>query len=150
MYIYNTIYRSMPNVVRILHVFASIIENISAYTADRMLIYTYAYTCIYVLSGSLMQTLGIQKVVPCPDIPEASASPCNIIHCEPINLNCKSKLYLESPLAECDVDYLLKAKVHRMLFPGQKGYWPSASPVTSSPSPEQRESRLFSTSRQPS
>ena len=31
------------------------------------------------------QTLGIQKVVPCPDIPEAPASPCNIIHCEPIN-----------------------------------------------------------------
>ena len=27
------------------------------------------------------QTLGIQKVVPCPDIPEGAASPCNIIHC---------------------------------------------------------------------
>ena len=26
------------------------------------------------------QTLGIQKVVPCPDIPEAPASLCNIIH----------------------------------------------------------------------
>ena len=26
------------------------------------------------------QTLGIQKVVPCPYIPEAPASPCNIIH----------------------------------------------------------------------
>ena len=46
--------RSVPYVVRILHVFASIIENIRAHTADRMLIYTYAYTCIYVLSGSLM------------------------------------------------------------------------------------------------
>ena len=68
------------------------------------------------------QTLGIQKVVPCPDIPEAPASPCNIIHCEPIN--CESKLYLESPLAECDVDDLLKnqnAEVHRMRFPDQKG-----------------------------
>ena len=52
------------------------------------------------------QTLGIQKVVPCPDIPEVTASPCNIIHGEPING--ESKLYLESPLAECDVDYLLK------------------------------------------
>ena len=31
------------------------------------------------------QTLGIQKVIPCPDILEAPASPCNIIHCEPIN-----------------------------------------------------------------
>jgi hypothetical protein len=31
------------------------------------------------------QTLGIEKVVPCPDIPEAPASPRNIIHCEPIN-----------------------------------------------------------------
>lgn len=54
--------RSAPYVVRILHVFASIIENIRAYTADRMLIYTYAHTCIYVLSGSLMgagaHTLG--------------------------------------------------------------------------------------------
>ncbi len=31
------------------------------------------------------QTLGIEKVVPCPDIPEAApASPC-IIHCKPIN-----------------------------------------------------------------
>ena len=62
------------------------------------------------------QTLGIQKVVPCPDIPEAPASSCNIIHCEPIN--CESKLYLESPRAECDVDYLLKnqnAEVYRML-----------------------------------
>ena len=27
------------------------------------------------------QTLGMEKVVPCPDIPEAPASPCNIIHC---------------------------------------------------------------------
>ena len=84
-----------------------------------------------------------------PNIPEAPASPCNIIHCEPIN--CKSKLHLVSPIAECDVNYLLKnqtARVHWMLFPGQKGNWPSASPVTASPSPEQRESRLFSTSRQ--
>ena len=32
------------------------------------------------------QTLGIQKDIPCPYIPEAPASPCNIIHCEPINL----------------------------------------------------------------
>ena len=44
--------RSVPYVVRILHVFASIIENIRSHTADRMLIYTYAHTCI--LSGSLM------------------------------------------------------------------------------------------------
>ncbi len=27
------------------------------------------------------QTLGIEKVVPSPDISEAPASPCNIIHC---------------------------------------------------------------------
>ena len=27
------------------------------------------------------QTLGIQKVAPCPDIPQAPDSPCNIIHC---------------------------------------------------------------------
>ncbi len=27
------------------------------------------------------QTLEIQKVFPCPDILEAPASPCNIIHC---------------------------------------------------------------------
>ncbi len=47
--------RSAPYVVRILHVFASIIENIRAHTADRMLIFTYAHTCIYVLSGSLMK-----------------------------------------------------------------------------------------------
>ena len=69
------------------------------------------------------QTLGIEKVVLCPDIPEAPASPCNIIHCEPIE--CESKLYLESQLAECDVDYLLKdqnAKVYLMLSPGQNGY----------------------------
>jgi hypothetical protein len=67
------------------------------------------------------QTLGIEKVVPCPDIPEAPASPCNrdIIHCEPIN--CESKLDLESPLAECDVDHLLKdqnAEAYRMRSPG--------------------------------
>ena len=49
------------------------------------------------------QTLGIQKVVPCPDIPEAPASPCNILPCEPIK--CEFNLYLESPLAECDIDY---------------------------------------------
>ena len=97
------------------------------------------------------QTLGIEKVVPCPDIPEAPASPCNIIHREPIN--CESKLHFESPIAECDVDYLFKnqnAEIHRMRFPDQKGYWPQASQVTTSPSPVQRESRLFSTSRQPS
>ena len=73
------------------------------------------------------------------------------MHCE--SINCESKLYLESPLAECDVDYLLKnqnAEVHRIRFPDQKGYWPPASPITTSPSPVQRESRLFSTSRQPS
>ena len=60
---------------------------------------------------------------------------------------------MESPIAECDVDYLLKnqiAEVHWMLFPDQKGYWPPALPVATSPSPMQRESRLFSTSRQPS
>ncbi len=50
--------------------------------------------------------------------------PSNIIHCEPIN--CESKLHLESPLAECDVDCLLKnqeAEVHRKRSrsPGQ-GY----------------------------
>jgi hypothetical protein len=97
------------------------------------------------------QTLGIEKVVPSPDIPEVPASPCNIIHCEPIN--CKSKLYLESPLAECDVDCLLKnqnTEVHRMLSPGQNGYRLQESPVTASPSVEQRESRPFNTSRQPS
>ena len=37
-----------------------------------------------------------------------------------------------------------------MLSPGQKGYRLPASPVTASPIPEQLESRLFSTSRQPS
>ena len=99
------------------------------------------------------QTLGIQtrKFVPCPDIPEAPASPCNILYCEPISF--ESKLYLESPLAECDVDYLLKnqnAKVHWMWSSCQKGYWLQASPVTTSPSPEQLQSRLISTSRQPS
>ena len=97
------------------------------------------------------QTLGIQKVVPCPDIPEAPASSCNIIHCEPIN--CESKIYLESPLAECDVDYPLKkqnAEVYRMLSSGQKGYWLPALPVATSPNLEQRQSRLVSTSRQPS
>ena len=62
---------------------------------------------------------------------------------------------MESPLAEFDVDYLLKkknqnAEVHQMLSSGQKGYWLLASPLITSPSPEQRESRLFSTSRQPS
>ena len=95
------------------------------------------------------QTLGIQKVVPCPDIPEAPASPCNIIHCK--SINCESKLHLESLIAECNVDYLLKnqkAEVHLMLSLGQKAYSPPASPVTASPSPEQRESRLFSTRRQ--
>jgi hypothetical protein len=97
------------------------------------------------------QTLGIEKVVPCPDIPEAPASPRNIIHCEPIN--CESKIDLESPLAECDVDYLLKdqnAEVYRMLSPGQNGYRLPASPVMASPSPKQRESRSFSTSCQTS
>ena len=65
------------------------------------------------------QTLRIEKVVPCRDIPEAPASPCNIIHCEPIN--CESKLDLESPLAESDFDYLLKnqnAEVYWMWSPG--------------------------------
>jgi len=93
------------------------------------------------------QTLGIEKVVPCPDIPEAPASPRNIIHCEPIN--CESKIDLESPLAECDVDYLLKdqnAEVYRMRSPGQNGYRLPASPVMASPSPKQLESRSFSTS----
>ena len=99
----------------------------------------------------LQRSLGIQKVVPCHDIPEAPASPCNILHCEPINF--ESKLYLESPLTECGVDYLLKnqnAEEHRMRSSGQKGYGLQASPVKTSPSPEQRESRLFSTSRQTS
>ena len=76
---------------------------------------------------------------------------CNIIHHKPIN--CESKQHLESPIAECDIDYLLKnqnAEAHRLLSPGQKGYWLPVSPVTTSPSPEQRESRLFRTSRQPS
>ena len=65
----------------------------------------------------------------------------------------ESKLYLESLLTECNVDYLLKnqnAEVHRMWSSGQKGYWLPAPPVTTSPSPEQRESRLFSTSRKTS
>jgi hypothetical protein len=60
---------------------------------------------------------------------------------------------LESPLAECDVDYPLKkqnAEVYRMLSSGQKGYWLPALPVTTSPNLEQRQSRLISTSRQPS
>ena len=93
------------------------------------------------------QTLGIQKVVPCPDIPEAPASPCNILHRKPISF--ESKLYLESPLTECDVDYLLKnqnAEVHRMWSSGQQGYWLPAPQVTTSPIPEKRESRLLSTS----
>jgi hypothetical protein len=97
------------------------------------------------------QTLGIQKVVPCPDIPEAPASPCNILHCKPVSFG--SKLYLESPLTECDVDYLLKnqnAEVHRMWSSGQQGYWLPAPPVTTSPIPEKRESRLLSTSRKAS
>ena len=79
------------------------------------------------------------------------ASSCNIIHCE--SINCQSRLYLESPLAECDVDYRLKkqnAEVHRMLSSGQKGYWLPALPVTTSPNPEQRQSRLIRTSHQPS
>ena len=68
--------------------------------------------------------VGKQKVVPCPDIPKAPASSCNIIHCEPIN--CESKLHLKSPLADCDVDYLLKnqnAEVYRMrsTVPGSEG-----------------------------
>ena len=101
-------------------------------------------------SGMDIQTLGIEKVVPCPDILEAPASPCNIIHCEPIN--CEPKLYLESLLVECDGDLLKNqnAKVHRMWSPGQNGYRPLASPVTASPSPKQRESRSFSTSCQTS
>ena len=46
--------RSETYVVRILHVFARIIQNIRSHTADRMFIYTYAHTCTYVLSRSLM------------------------------------------------------------------------------------------------
>ncbi len=49
-----------------------------------------------------------------------------------------AKLYLESPLAECDVDYLLKkqnAEVHRMRSPGQNGCRLPGSLVTTSPSP---------------
>ncbi len=68
-------------------------------------------------------------------------------------INCESKLYLEAQLAECDFDYLLKnqnAEVHRVRSPGQKGYRLPASLVTASPSLEQRESRLFSTSSPPS
>ncbi len=97
------------------------------------------------------QTLGIKNVVLCPNFPEAPASPCNIIHCEPIN--CESKLCLESQLAECDVDYLLKdqnAKVYLMLSPGQYEYRPLASPVTASTCSKQRESRPLSTNSQPS
>jgi hypothetical protein len=63
------------------------------------------------------------------------------------------QLFLEYPLAECDVDYLLKnqnAEVHQMRTPGQNGYRLPTSPVTASPSPERRESRPFSTSRQTS
>ena len=90
------------------------------------------------------------EVVPSPYIPEAPASPCNIIHCEPIK--CESKLYLESLLAECDVDYLLKnqnAEVYRMRSPGQNEYRLPALQVTASPCPKQREARPLSTSRQP-
>ena len=68
-------------------------------------------------------------------------------------INCKSKIDLESPLAECDVDYLLKdqnAEVYLMRSPGQNGYRLPASPVMASPSPKQRESRSFSTSCQTS
>ncbi len=71
------------------------------------------------------------------------SSPCNIIHSKPIK--CESKAHLKYPLAECDVDYLLKnqkAEVHRMRCLGQKGCRLLASPVTASPSPEQREFRL--------
>ncbi len=96
------------------------------------------------------QTLGVEKVIPSPDILDTPASPCNIIHGEPII--CESKLYLESPLAECDVDYLLKnqnAEVYRMRSPGQNGYRLPASPVTTSSSPKQREPSPFRTSRQP-
>ncbi len=48
---------------------------------------------------------------------------------------------LNPPLAECDVDNLLKnqnAEVHHMWSPGQNGYRLPALPVTASPSPEQR------------
>ena len=51
------------------------------------------------------------------------------------------------------LDYLFKnqnAEVHRVRASGQKGYWLPALPVTTSPSPEQRQLRLISTSRQPS
>ncbi len=70
-------------------------------------------------------------------------------------MNCKSKLYLESPLAECDVDHLLKiqnAKVYRtlMLSQGQNGYRLPAPQITASPSLRKRESGPVSTSRQPS
>ena len=67
--------------------------------------------------------------------------------------DCESNLYVESPLAECDIDYQLEnqnAEVHRMLSSGQKGYWLPALPVATSPNLEQRQSRLVSTSRQPS
>ena len=60
---------------------------------------------------------------------------------------------MNSPLDECDVDYPLKkqnAEVYRMLSSGQKGYWLPALPVTTSPNLEQRQSRLVSTSCQPS
>ena len=46
------------------------------------------------------QTLGIQEVVPCPDIPEAPASPCNIIEpisCETLPWNATGH---EQPVAE--------------------------------------------------
>ncbi len=42
----------------------------------------------------------------------------------------ESRLHLESSLAECDIDYLLKnqnAKIHRMWSPGQNGYRLTAS-----------------------
>ena len=52
--------RSETYVVRILHVFARIIKSIRSHTAVRMFIYTYAHTCIYVLSGSLMHAGRVQ------------------------------------------------------------------------------------------
>ena len=84
MYVFDTsctyTIRSALYVVRILHVFASIIENIHAHTADRMLIYTYAHTCIYVLSGSLMavgRLVAGRRVVGCRAVGRAAVGCCD-------------------------------------------------------------------------
>ena len=67
------------------------------------------------------QALGIEEVVPCPDIPEAPASPCNILHCEPISF--ESKPYLESPLTECALTTCSRTRMPKYIgcVPGPEG-----------------------------